>query len=94
MQEESEGEQAMKNHYVFLPVAPLTADTLRAVMEVLDGMCEVILNRFTITNTKSSHGAGASEDPESLKTLFSPKQGGNVPIGDVFASCNHVLRAG
>lgn len=27
----------MKNHYVFLPVAPLTADAVRAVMEVLDG---------------------------------------------------------
>jgi len=51
MQEESKGEQAMKNHYVFLPVAPLTADTLRAVMEVLDGMCELIRNCFTITNT-------------------------------------------
>jgi hypothetical protein len=27
----------MKNHYVLLPVAPLTADAVRTVMEVLDG---------------------------------------------------------
>ena len=36
----------MKNHYVFLPVAPLTADAVRSVMEVLDGAPGIMSYQF------------------------------------------------
>lgn len=37
---------------------------------------------------------GAALNPKALEDTFTPKSGPSVPIGDVFASCNHVLRAG
>ncbi|KAF9554568.1 Ku DNA-binding complex, Ku70 subunit [Agrocybe pediades] len=36
----------------------------------------------------------AREDPEELSRTFPPLQGKNVPMGDVFTSCNWVLRDG
>ncbi|KAG5352384.1 hypothetical protein C0989_002575 [Termitomyces sp. Mn162] len=36
----------------------------------------------------------AREDPETLRKAFPPLQGKRVPMGDVFTSCNWVLRDG
>lgn len=36
IQEEKNGHQAMNNHYLYLPVAPLSADAVLTVMETLD----------------------------------------------------------
>jgi len=36
----------------------------------------------------------AREDPELLKSTFLPLTGKKMPMGDVFTSCNWVLRDG
>ena len=34
------------------------------------------------------------EEPEKLAEMYPPKKGPSVPIGDVFTSCNWVIRDG
>ncbi|KAF8322618.1 ku70-like protein [Clavulina sp. PMI_390] len=73
VREETNGDQAMKNHWLYLPVGPLSADTMLQLMNTLDD---------------------AATNPSSLRGEFAPKPAPSIAIGDVFASCNQVLREG
>lgn len=40
------------------------------------------------------HHVAAREDPGLLRVTFPPRSGDRVPMGDVFTSCNWIMRDG
>jgi ATP-dependent DNA helicase 2 subunit 1 len=57
-------------------------------------MVSVAIHFFKLFPLISSLCTEATLDPSTLRRTFTPKEGGRVPMGDVFTSCNWMLRDG
>jgi ATP-dependent DNA helicase 2 subunit 1 len=67
----------------------VNAPKVQELSELLDGEYYKQIQRI-IANSR----AEAAKDPKALRNIFAPKKGERVPMGDVFTSCNWMLRDG
>ena len=68
-----QGSEIKKNTYLYQPIGPIDAPTIKNLMRLLES---------------------ARENPGKLREEFPPLEGKRVATGDVFTSCNWVLRDG
>ena len=76
------------NTFLLQPIETINAEGIQEIIHILEGSllspCAAA-RHITVTDARS--------DPEYLRTRFPPLKG-QVPLGDVFTSCNWVIRDG
>lgn len=78
-----------RNTFVFQPISPLSAPKVQELIQILEGLWRVF---FIPSN--SNFVKAARENMDELRDTFPPLPGKRMPMGDVFTSCNWILRDG
>jgi ATP-dependent DNA helicase 2 subunit 1 len=95
-----QGADIKKNNFVQQPIGVISAPRIQELMQLVDGEFITSAAMFSLrsfflwANGPMSFESAAREDPDYLRATFPPLEGARVPIGDVFTSCNWVLRDG
>jgi hypothetical protein len=85
------GSEIKQNNYIYQHITPISAPKIQELIQLLEGVGPPLSKYMTIINT--TYHTAAREDPTLLSKEFPPLPvGKKVPMGDVFTSCNWVLR--
>ncbi|KAL7279454.1 hypothetical protein ACG7TL_007297 [Trametes sanguinea] len=84
------GADIKKGTYVYQPIATIDAPKVMELVRLIDGELALVGLRHQSLNS----GIEARENPDVLRETFPPMTEGRVPVGDVFTSCNWVMRDG
>lgn len=76
------------NTFLLQPVETINAPRIKEIIHILEGRLIVLYFAVRFTTTTD-----ARSNPEYLRTQF-PSLEGQVPLGDIFTSCNWVIRDG
>ena len=78
---------------MYQPLATIDVPQVTNLVKLLDGSCAVprLASSTSLTPFPPSE---ARENPEMLREEFPPMNDKRVPVGDIFTSCNWVMRDG
>lgn len=89
-----QGADIKKNNFVFQSIDTVNAPKVQELMQLID--CTYPLSRnskFLGTVVLTLIAKAAREDPNLIRETFPPSDK-RVPMGDVFTSCNWIMRDG
>lgn len=87
-QEPEHGPEIKPNTFLLQPIEIINAQRIKGIMHILEG---ILISPNAATGCLTM--VDARSDPEYLRSQFPPLKG-QAPLGDVFTSCNWVIRDG
>jgi ATP-dependent DNA helicase 2 subunit 1 len=82
------GPEIKPNTFLLQPIETVGAPRVKEIIHILEGILPLL-----DTTTRCITATDARSDPEYLRSRFPPSKE-QVPLGDVFTSCNWVVREG
>jgi len=91
--EKGAGSEIKQNNFVCQHITPISAPKIQELIQLLEGTPSSYLPLRFDPKCCTLSPSAAREDPSFLSKEFPPLPvGKKVPMGDVFTSCNWVLR--
>jgi ATP-dependent DNA helicase 2 subunit 1 len=87
-----QGAEIKKGTFLYQPISLLSAPKVLELAQLLEGLCCTPSICCYISSDRNYEAC--QEDPDELRKTFPSSESGRVPMGDVFTSCNWVLRDG